>query len=58
MQAINQNPSTADLHLVNSGSDWDWMVFAVMLLSDLALIAWTYTVGVFSFQRLLLLTYL
>ncbi|KIJ31305.1 hypothetical protein M422DRAFT_214410 [Sphaerobolus stellatus SS14] len=37
------NPSTADLHLATSGSDWDWAVFALMLLSDLALIGWTYT---------------
>ncbi|KAF8587927.1 family A G protein-coupled receptor-like protein [Ramaria rubella] len=41
--ALRLNPPNADLHLTNSGSDWLWAVFAVMLVSDLGVIAWAYT---------------
>ncbi|GJJ10397.1 hypothetical protein Clacol_004623 [Clathrus columnatus] len=60
-KAIDANPSTADLHLVNSGSDWDWAIFALMLFSDLCLIAWTFLarnrgIRLFHYLGILILT--
>lgn len=60
-KAISSNPPTADLHLTNSGSNWDWAIFAIMLFSDLCLIIYTFTVRprasrLFNYLGILILT--
>ncbi|EPQ55272.1 family A G protein-coupled receptor-like protein [Gloeophyllum trabeum ATCC 11539] len=42
-RALDINPPNANIHLSRAGSDWLWAVFAVMLLSDLIFIAWSFT---------------
>lgn len=44
-RALDINPPNANIHLSRAGSDWLWAVFAVMLLSDLIFIAWSFTVS-------------
>ncbi|KAH8107226.1 heat shock protein 30 [Cristinia sonorae] len=41
--SLDTNPPNADRHITNHGSDWLWAVFAVMALSTLGMIAWSYT---------------
>ncbi|KAL7283338.1 hypothetical protein ACG7TL_002767 [Trametes sanguinea] len=41
--SLDQNPPNADRHITAGGSDWLWAVFAIMALSDLAMIFWTFT---------------
>jgi bacteriorhodopsin len=39
------NPSASSIHLTNGATDWLWAVFAVMALSDLAVIIWSHKVS-------------
>ncbi|KAM5541727.1 hypothetical protein V8D89_004456 [Ganoderma adspersum] len=39
--SLDQNPPNADRHITSGGSDWAWTVFAIMLVSDFVVIAWT-----------------
>ncbi|KAI0341716.1 heat shock protein 30 [Trametopsis cervina] len=41
--SLDQNPPNADRHITSGGSDWLWAVFAVMALSTLAMVAYTWT---------------
>ncbi|KIP09106.1 hypothetical protein PHLGIDRAFT_103345 [Phlebiopsis gigantea 11061_1 CR5-6] len=41
--SLDQNPPNADRHLTAGGSDWLWAVFAIMLLSALGMIAYSFT---------------
>ncbi|CDO68344.1 hypothetical protein BN946_scf184799.g71 [Trametes cinnabarina] len=41
--SLDQNPPNADRHITSGGSDWLWAVFAVMAISDLLMIFWTFT---------------
>ncbi|KAI0646985.1 heat shock protein 30 [Trametes meyenii] len=41
--SLDQNPPNADRHITPGGSDWLWAVFAIMVLSDLAMVFWTFT---------------
>lgn len=41
--ALTKNPPNAQRTITTGGSDWLWAVFAVMLLADLIMIAWTAT---------------
>ncbi|THH30420.1 hypothetical protein EUX98_g3768 [Antrodiella citrinella] len=41
--SLSQNPPNADRHITTGGSDWLWAVFAVMALSTLFMVAWSYT---------------
>ncbi|TCD68061.1 hypothetical protein EIP91_011606 [Steccherinum ochraceum] len=41
--SLDQNPPNADRHITEGGSDWAWAVFAVMLLSTLGMVGWSYT---------------
>lgn len=43
--SLDQNPPNADRHLTPGGSDWLWAVFAIMLLSALGMIAYSFTVS-------------
>jgi len=42
--AVTTNPPNSDITINNRGSDWLWAVFAVMLVSDLGMLAWTFIV--------------
>ncbi|OCH95534.1 family A G protein-coupled receptor-like protein [Obba rivulosa] len=41
--SLDQNPPNAGRNITAGGSDWLWAVFAIMLLSDLAMVMWTFT---------------
>ncbi|KAJ2985182.1 hypothetical protein NUW54_g10236 [Trametes sanguinea] len=41
--SLDQNPPNADRHITAGGSDWLWAVFAIMALSDLIMIFWTFS---------------
>ncbi|KAI0341715.1 family A G protein-coupled receptor-like protein [Trametopsis cervina] len=41
--SLDQNPPNADRHLTAGGSDWLWAVFAIMALSTLGMVAYTWT---------------
>ncbi|KAI0781009.1 hypothetical protein BD413DRAFT_17876 [Trametes elegans] len=41
--SLDQNPPNADRHITSGGSDWLWAVFAIMALSDLIMIFWTFS---------------
>ncbi|KAI0374817.1 family A G protein-coupled receptor-like protein [Pilatotrama ljubarskyi] len=41
--SLDQNPPNADRHITSGGSDWLWAVFAVMAVSDLAMVFWTFS---------------
>ncbi|RPD66065.1 family A G protein-coupled receptor-like protein [Lentinus tigrinus ALCF2SS1-7] len=41
--SLDTNPPNADRHITPGGSDWLWAVFAIMLLSDLIMIFWTFS---------------
>ncbi|KAI0336460.1 heat shock protein 30 [Cubamyces sp. BRFM 1775] len=41
--SLDQNPPNADRHITPGGSDWLWAVFAIMALSDLMMIFWTFS---------------
>ena len=43
--SLDQNPPNADRHITSGGSDWAWTVFAIMLVSDLAVLFWTFAVS-------------
>lgn len=43
--SLDQNPPNAQRHITAGGSDWLWAVFAIMALSDLGMIAWSFTVS-------------
>ena len=42
--ALNANPPAGDVHLTTHGSDFAWMVFAVMLLFFLGTVGWLFSV--------------
>ncbi|KAH9951342.1 heat shock protein 30 [Amylocystis lapponica] len=42
MSSLTQNPPTADRHITPGGSDWLWAVTALMAISDLAMVAWSF----------------
>ncbi|KZV73703.1 family A G protein-coupled receptor-like protein [Peniophora sp. CONT] len=41
--SINSNPSNADIALTNGTTDWLWAVFALMFVSSLVFIGWSFT---------------
>ncbi|KAI0637041.1 heat shock protein 30 [Trametes polyzona] len=41
--SLDQNPPNADRHITAGGSDWLWAVFAIMALSDLIMVFWTFS---------------
>jgi len=41
--SLDTNPPNADRHITSGGSDWLWAVFAVMALSTLGMIVWSFT---------------
>ncbi|KZO93132.1 family A G protein-coupled receptor-like protein [Calocera viscosa TUFC12733] len=41
--ALNVNPPTSAIDITTHGSNWLWAVFAVMLLSDIIMIVWAYS---------------
>jgi bacteriorhodopsin len=41
--ALRVNPSDADVTINTNGSNWLWAVFAVMLFTDLLMMAWMFT---------------
>ncbi|PSS37903.1 hypothetical protein PHLCEN_2v245 [Hermanssonia centrifuga] len=41
--SLGKNPPNAGRHLTAGGSDWLWAVFAIMALSDLGMIMWSFT---------------
>ncbi len=49
--SIDTNPPNANRHITAGGSDWLWAVFAVMLLSDLIMISWAFSVSGLVPQR-------
>ncbi|TFK50251.1 heat shock protein 30 [Heliocybe sulcata] len=42
LSSLQSNPPNANIHLTRGGSDWLWAVFAVMLLTDLIFIFWSF----------------
>ncbi|PSR81064.1 hypothetical protein PHLCEN_2v6541 [Hermanssonia centrifuga] len=46
--SLDQNPPNADRHITAGGSDWLWAVFAVMILSDLGMIFWSFTASILT----------
>lgn len=42
--ALRNNPPAGDAHITTHASDWLWAVFAIMLLSWLTVLVWTFTV--------------
>ena len=42
--SLDQNPPNADRHITPGGSDWAWAVFAMMVLSDLIMVGWSFMV--------------
>lgn len=52
--SLDHNPPNADRHITSGGSDWLWAVFAVMAISDLIMVFWTFRVSLFdlSFRRI------
>ncbi|EIW60452.1 family A G protein-coupled receptor-like protein [Trametes versicolor FP-101664 SS1] len=40
--SLDHNPPNADRHITSGGSDWLWAVFAVMAISDLIMVFWTF----------------
>ena len=45
MGAVDTNPSEAQLHITDHGSDWLWAVFAIMAVSTLGMFAWSHMVS-------------
>ncbi|TCD60425.1 hypothetical protein EIP91_010077 [Steccherinum ochraceum] len=43
--SLNKNPPNADRHITLGGTNWLWAVFAVMAVSTLGMIAWTFNRG-------------
>lgn len=43
--SLDTNPPNADRHITSGGSDWLWAVFAIMLLSGLVMIFWSFRVS-------------
>ncbi|EMD38528.1 G-protein coupled receptor [Gelatoporia subvermispora B] len=41
--SLDQNPPNAARHITAGGSDWLWAVFAIMAISNLAMVLWTFT---------------
>jgi len=41
--SLDQNPPDAGRNITAGGSDWLWAVFAIMILSTLAMAAWSFT---------------
>ncbi len=41
--AISVNPNGSNISINSHGSDWLWAVFAVMLLTDLVFMVWSWT---------------
>jgi bacteriorhodopsin len=41
--ALRANPPNSDITINTKGSDWLWAVFAVMLLTDLLMMGWMFT---------------
>jgi len=41
--SIDTNPPNADRHITAGGSDWLWAVFAIMALSTLGMVLWSFT---------------
>lgn len=41
--SLDHNPPTADRNITAGGTDWLWTVFALMLVSTLGMIVWTFT---------------
>ena len=48
MGSVDTNPPNAIIHISNHGTDWLWAVFAVMTVSMLGMLAWSFTVCVIS----------
>jgi len=42
-RALDVNPSTADINISTNGSNWLWAVFAVMLVTDIGMMAWAWS---------------
>lgn len=42
--SLDQNPPNASRHITAGGSDWLWAVFAIMALSALGMVMWSFTV--------------
>jgi bacteriorhodopsin len=42
--SLDQNPPNADRHITPGGSDWLWAVFAIMALSTLGMVAYSFMV--------------
>ncbi|KAI0705887.1 hypothetical protein BC835DRAFT_1537054 [Cytidiella melzeri] len=40
--SLGTNPPNADRHLTSGGSDWLWAVFAIMALSTLGMVVWSF----------------
>ena len=44
-QAVNVNPPFgSQQHITSHGSDWLWTVFAIMVLTDLFVMAWHFMI--------------
>ncbi|KAF8131928.1 hypothetical protein EV363DRAFT_1449630 [Boletus edulis] len=41
--ALDTNPPAGDAHITTHASDWLWAVFAIMLISWLIILGWTYS---------------
>ncbi|EIM88878.1 heat shock protein 30, partial [Stereum hirsutum FP-91666 SS1] len=52
--SISVNPTVANIDINNATTDWLWAAFAVMFLSDLVFIYWSYTkpIGMRTFYQL------
>ena len=46
--SLDINPPNADRHITAGGSDWLWAVFAIMLISDIVMVFWTFSVSLCS----------
>ena len=42
--SVDTNPPTANRNITAGGSDWLWVVFAIMLVSDAGMVAWSFLV--------------
>lgn len=44
MGSVDVNPPNASIHISNHGTNWLWSVFALMAVSMLGMLAWTFMV--------------